>query len=56
MEQDLNTVHRTVCARVEHALAHMKTRKILRDCRRNGPGVWYAARGVALMRNLAMTI
>jgi hypothetical protein len=55
-KQDLNTVHRTVRARVEHALAHMKSWKILRDCRRKGLGVCYAARGVALMRNLTMTI
>lgn len=55
-KQDLNTAHRGVRARVEHALARMKTWKILRDCRRKGLGVWYAARGVALMRNLTMTI
>jgi hypothetical protein len=54
-KQDLNTVHRRVRARVEHALASIKCWRILRDCRRKGLGVWYAARGVALMRNLAMT-
>ena len=54
-KQDLNTVHRRVRARVEHALAHIKTWKILRDCRRKGLGVWYAARAIALMRNLTMT-
>ena len=49
-------MHRRVRARVEHALAHKKTWKILRDCRRKGRGVWYAARAIALMRNLTMTI
>lgn len=34
----------------------MKSWKILRDYRRKGLGVWYAARAVALTRNLAMTI
>lgn len=52
---DLNTVHKRVRARVEHALAHMKSWNILRNCRRKRDGVYYATRGVALMRNLAMT-
>ena len=52
---ELNTVHKRVRARVEHALAHMKCWNILRNCRRKGDGVWYATRAVALMRNLAMT-
>jgi hypothetical protein len=54
-KDDLNTVHRSVRARVEHALAHMKSWNILRNCRRKGQGVWYATKGVAQMRNLAMT-
>jgi Transposase DDE domain/Helix-turn-helix of DDE superfamily endonuclease len=54
-KENLNRTHRRVRARVEHALAHLKTWRILRDCRRKGDGVWYAAQGVALMRNLAMT-
>jgi hypothetical protein len=54
-QQDLNTVHKRVRARVEHALAHLKSWKILRDCRCKGLGVWHAALGVAQMRNLAMT-
>ncbi|MBO0884012.1 MAG: IS5/IS1182 family transposase, partial [Mycobacterium sp.] len=54
-QQDLNTVHRRVRARVEHAFAHMKSWKV-RDCRRKARGVWYAAAGVALMRNLTMTV
>lgn len=52
---DLNTVHKRVRARVEHALAHMKSWNILRNCRRKRHGVWYATRGIAQMRNLAMT-
>lgn len=54
-KEDLNTVHRRVRARVEHALAHMKSWNILRNCRRKGDGVYHATRAVALMRNLAMT-
>jgi hypothetical protein len=52
-QEELNTVHKRV--RVEHALAHMKSWNILRNCRRKRTGVWYATFGVALMRNLAMT-
>ena len=52
---ELNTVHKRIRARVEHALAHMKSWNILRNCRRQGDGVWYATRGIAQMRNLAMT-
>jgi hypothetical protein len=33
-QEELNTTHRHVRARVEHALADMKTWKILRDYRR----------------------
>ncbi|WP_435876307.1 transposase [Saccharopolyspora shandongensis] len=54
-KEELNSVHKRVRARVEHALAHMKSWNILRNCRRKRDGVWHAARGVALMRNLAMT-
>jgi hypothetical protein len=53
--EELNTIHKRVRARVEHALAHMKSWNILRNCRRKRLGVWYATLGVALMRNLAMT-
>lgn len=48
-------MHKGIRARVEHALAHLKSWNILRNCRRRGAGVWYALRGVAQMRNLAMT-
>jgi DDE superfamily endonuclease/Helix-turn-helix of DDE superfamily endonuclease len=54
-KEELNTVHKSVRARVEHALAHMKSWNILRNCRRKGDGVWYATRGVAQLRNLTMT-
>jgi len=54
-QEDLNTVHKRVRARVEHALAHMKSWNILRNCRRKRTGVWYATLGVAPMRSLAMT-
>ena len=54
-KEDLNTVHKSIRARVEHALAHLKSWNILRNCRRKGEGVWYTLRGVVQMRNLAMT-
>ncbi|WP_442916463.1 transposase family protein [Lentzea sp. DG1S-22] len=54
-KEDLNTVHKSVRARLEHALAHMKSWNILRDCRHKRDGVWHATRGIAHMRNLAMT-
>jgi hypothetical protein len=54
-QEQLNTVHRRVRARVEHALAYLKSWNILRNCRRKGIGVWYAIQAVALMRNLTMT-
>ncbi|MBD0690075.1 hypothetical protein BG452_29620 [Streptomyces sp. CBMA123] len=46
--------HRRVRARVEHAFARTKTRKILRDCRPGGDGVRHATHGVARLRNLAL--
>lgn len=52
-KQDHNRSHRRVRARVEHVLARMKNWKILRDCRRRGTGLAHAARGIALMHNLA---
>jgi len=54
-KDDLNTVHKRVRARVEHAFAHMKSWNILRNCRRKRDGVYQATRGIALMRNLSMT-
>lgn len=54
-KHDLNTTHKRVRARVEHALAHMKSWNILRNCRRKGDGVYHATRAVAQMRNLTMT-
>jgi hypothetical protein len=34
----------------------MKCWNILRNCRRKRDGVYHAARGIALMRNLTMTV
>jgi hypothetical protein len=53
--EDLNAAHRRVRARVEHAFAHYKTWKILRDCRRKKDGVYHATAGVALLRNITLT-
>jgi Transposase DDE domain/Helix-turn-helix of DDE superfamily endonuclease len=52
-KEEHNASHRRVRARVEHVFARMKNWKILRDCRRRGAGVAHAARGIALMHNLA---
>ena len=54
-KEDLNTVHKSVRARVEHTLAHMKSWNILRNCRRTRDGVRHATHGIAFMRNLTMT-
>ncbi|QUH04196.1 transposase [Saccharopolyspora erythraea] len=43
-KDELNSVHKRVRACVEHALAHMKSWNILRNCRRKRDGVWHAAR------------
>jgi hypothetical protein len=44
-QEKLNTVHKRVSARVEHALAHMKSWNILPNCRRERTGVWHATLG-----------
>jgi len=54
-KEDLNTVHKSVHAPVEHALAHMNSWNILRNCRGKRDGLWHATPGIALMRSLAMT-
>ncbi len=54
-QEDLNKVHRKVRARVEHALARMKTYKIPRDYRRAGHTLATAASGIAFLHNLAIT-
>jgi hypothetical protein len=54
-QQEHNTDHRRVRARVEHVFSPMKNYKILRDCRRKGNGIYWAALGVANMHNLAIT-
>lgn len=50
-----NASHRRVRARVEHALARLKTWKILRDCRLRGDGIAIAMLGIARLHNLART-
>ncbi len=52
-QEELNTVHRRVRARVEHAIGQMKTWKILRDYRRAAHTLADAASGIAYLRNLA---
>lgn len=39
-KHDLNTIHKRVRARVEHALAHLKTWNVLCNRRRKRDGVW----------------
>jgi hypothetical protein len=54
-QEDLNATHRRVRARVEHALADMKTWKILRDYRRAAHTLAATASGIAFLRNLTIT-
>ncbi|KMS71191.1 transposase [Streptomyces viridochromogenes] len=53
-EEDDNTAHRKVRARVEHVIGRMKNYKILRDCRQRGDGLHHAVQAVAHMHNLAL--
>jgi hypothetical protein len=53
-KQAHNKTHKQVRARVEHVFAHMKTWKVLRDCRLKGDGVHHATLGIARMHNLAL--
>ncbi|RAG81801.1 IS5/IS1182 family transposase, partial [Streptacidiphilus pinicola] len=46
--------HRRGRARVEDAVARMKTDKIRRDCRVRGDGLHHAVQAVAHMHNLAL--
>ncbi|WP_372492462.1 hypothetical protein [Actinomadura litoris] len=48
-KQQINTVHKHVRARVEHAFAHMNSWAILRNCRRKRSGFQHATRGIALI-------
>ncbi|MDQ0913091.1 hypothetical protein QFZ22_009076 [Streptomyces canus] len=53
-KQEHNRSHKQVRARVEHAFAHLKTWKILRDCRLKGDGVHHAMLGIARLHNLTL--
>ncbi len=54
-QEDLNAVHRSVRARIEHTLARMKCWKILRDYRRKAHTLRDTAAGIAHLYNLALT-
>jgi hypothetical protein len=54
-KEDLNTVHRSVRARVEHTLARMKEWKILRDYRRAAHTLIDTASGIAYLYNIVLT-
>ena len=54
-QEDPNAIHRKVRARVEHALARMKCRKILQDYRRAASTLADTASGIAHLHNLALT-
>ena len=54
-KQDYNAGHRKVRARVEHALARLKTYKILRDYRRAARTLTTTAAGIAHLHNIALT-
>jgi hypothetical protein len=51
-KEDLNAMHRSVRARVEHALARMKEFKILRDHRRAAHTLTDTASGIAHLYNI----
>lgn len=51
-KEEGNASHRTIRARVEHALARMRTWKILYDCRLKGDGVHHAMLGIAHLHNV----
>jgi DDE superfamily endonuclease len=53
-KQDYNTGHRKIRARVEHALARLKTYKILRDYRRAGHTLAVTASSIAHLHNIAL--
>ena len=53
-QEKINGEHRQIRARVEHALAGMKTWKILRDYRRAAATLADTASGIAHLRNLAL--
>ncbi|MEU3972995.1 transposase [Streptomyces bacillaris] len=53
-KEEHNASHRKVRARVEHTFAHMKSWKILRDCRLKGDGVHHAMLGIARLHNLTL--
>ncbi|MEV7739948.1 transposase [Streptomyces sp. NPDC088921] len=52
-KEEHNASHRKVRARVEHVFAHMKSWKILRDCRLKGDGVHHAMLGIARLHSSA---
>jgi hypothetical protein len=54
-KEDLNAVHRSVRARVEHTLARMKQWKILRDYRRAAATLTDTAAGIAHLYNIVTT-
>jgi len=54
-QEDLNAVHRSVRARVEHTLARMKEYKILRDYRRAAHTLTDTASGIAHLYNIILT-
>lgn len=54
-QEERNTVHRKVRARVEHALGRMKTWKILRDYRRAASTLHDTALGIANLHNITIT-
>jgi hypothetical protein len=54
METGRQHRHRNIRARVEHALARLKTYKILRDYRRAGRTLAATAAGIAHLHNIAL--
>jgi hypothetical protein len=53
-KEEINAVHRTIRARVEHTLARMKCWKILRDYRRAASTLADVVSGIAHLHNIAL--
>lgn len=53
-KEELNAVHRSISARVEHTLAHMKCWNILRDYRRAAHTLADAVSGIAHLHNITL--
>ncbi|CAM3243300.1 Transposase [Stackebrandtia soli] len=56
-QRDLNTIHKRIRARIEHAIGSIENWNILRNCRLKGDGVLHATSAIAIahMRDITLT-